>query len=169
MVDHVHILFVTFCLRDHVRPLSGSDHKGMPTLPRHLPKVRYIDPPLVPPLFPFLSTSPCWLAGSAFLISFWPLFNPCRYKRRLIDAAGRLSRPRASELNDLGAIAAKQHLETHRFATQARKSRTTIRLSPYSHELLMHFLRAKSRLLPIVNEHVSFEVRTRDWATADKT
>ncbi|MEW5311607.1 MAG: hypothetical protein WDW38_003307 [Sanguina aurantia] len=82
-----------------------------------------------------------------------------RYKRRLTDAAGRLSRTRASELNDLGAIAAKQHLETHRFATQARKSRTTIRLSPYSHELLMHHLRAKSRLLPIVNEHVAFELQ----------
>ena len=43
---------------------------------------------------------------------------PPRYKRRLLDSAGRLTRRRVQELQELASVTAKQHLATNRFAQQ---------------------------------------------------
>jgi hypothetical protein len=82
-------------------------------------------------------------------------------RRRLIEVGGRQSSIRAQELNELQAVAVAQHLDAHPFATAARSSRSTLVLSSYSFELLMHYLQGQKQwlLLSILNSHVRFEVR----------
>jgi hypothetical protein len=81
-------------------------------------------------------------------------------RRRLIEVGGRQSSIRAQELNELQAVAVAQHLDAHPFAKAARSSRSTLVLSSYSFELLMHYLQGQKQwlLLSILNSHVRFEV-----------
>jgi hypothetical protein len=82
------------------------------------------------------------------------------YRRRLIEVGGRQSSIRAQELNELQGVAVAQHLDAHPFAKAARSSRSTLVLSSYSFELLMHYLQGQKQwlLLSILNSHVRFEV-----------
>jgi hypothetical protein len=78
-----------------------------------------------------------------------------------VEVGGRQSSIRAQELNELQAVAVAQHLDAHPFAKAARSSRSTLVLSSYSFELLMHYLQGQKQwlLLSILNSHVRFEVR----------
>lgn len=82
------------------------------------------------------------------------------HRRRLVEVGGRQSSIRAQELNELQAVAVAQHLDAHPFAKAARSSRSTLLLSAYSFELLMHYLQGRKQwlLLSILNSHVRFEV-----------
>ncbi|KAF6259711.1 WD40-repeat-containing domain protein [Scenedesmus sp. NREL 46B-D3] len=83
-----------------------------------------------------------------------------QYRRRLVEVGGRQSSMRAQELNELQAVAVAQHLDAHPFAKAARSSRSTLALSSYSFELLMHYLQGQKQwlLLSILNSHVRFEL-----------
>ncbi|WIA36958.1 hypothetical protein OEZ86_008196 [Tetradesmus obliquus] len=83
-----------------------------------------------------------------------------QYRRRLVEVGGRQSSIRAQELNELQAVAVAQHLDAHPFAKAARSSRSTLLLSAYSFELLMHYLQGRKQwlLLSILNSHVRFEL-----------
>lgn len=73
---------------------------------------------------------------------------------------GRQSSVRAQELQELQAVAVAQHLDVHPFAKAARASRSTLALSSYSFELLMHYLQGQRQwlVLNILNSHVRFQV-----------
>eukprot|EP00798_Chlamydomonas_sp_ICE-L_P015377 gene15377-21462_t len=85
-----------------------------------------------------------------------------RYRRRLLDSSGRLSRGRAHELHELQSVATKTHLESNRMAKKllAPGAKSVVSLSTYSHDLLMHFLHSAPAMMPInliVSQRLGFE------------
>eukprot|EP00879_Flechtneria_rotunda_P021915 GHRR01023110.1.p1 GENE.GHRR01023110.1~~GHRR01023110.1.p1 ORF type:complete len:513 (+),score=201.87 GHRR01023110.1:225-1763(+) len=83
-----------------------------------------------------------------------------RYRRRFVEVGGRQSSIRAQELQELQSVAVAQHLDVNPFARAARTSRSSVVMSSYAFELLMHFLQSSKQwlILGVINQHVRFEL-----------
>lgn len=96
----------------------------------------------------------------------------CRYTAHCAASQGGLRARQAHDVQELRAITTKHHLASSQFAASilgtrgggggGAPSKQVVRLSGYSHELLMHFLHgAGARMLPLlsnINQFFDFKV-----------